>query len=175
MTRFSDSQAGQTEFKGKYEVAGWIKARDLLYKTFDIHGVDFRKSSFGEVNGETHDEYVMFIMLKNEEDAQELGLEDPYALYGVSGQHWRLLQVLKNADEDEFPLEDVTIVEQNTGKGNAALAFADPTSVGEAEEAKASQRGIPGKTGAPSARTPNSGGAKGGTVRTNTAGRQNAR
>lgn len=128
MPRFSETQGAETQFSGHYDVAGWVKARDLRYITFTIDGVDFRTSNW---NGVEAEEYVMFIRFELPSDAENLGFSDADAEYGVSGRHNRILQQLKNMREEDFPVELVTITEVPSRMGNPSMMLADPTSLDE--------------------------------------------
>lgn len=128
MAKFGDTAASTHEFKGgKYKVEGWTRARDLMFLTFNIVGVDFRTRT-SNFSGEEEEEYVMFIEFVNPADAAALGLGDKKGIYGASGVHYRILAQLKDFTEDQFPVEFVSIAETSSGRGNPAYELVDPTS-----------------------------------------------
>ena len=149
MPRFGETQAANTEFRGRYDVAGWVKASQLKYKTFHIDGVDFRTSS---KFGKDEEEYVMMIRFENPEDELDIAIGDGEqsvgSEWGVSGRHYRVMAQLKDLGENDFPVEYVTIVEEDVGKGNPALMLADPTTLnGEAGITTTSQQATSGANG----------------------------
>ena len=163
MPRFGETQAANTQFTGRYDVAGWVKASQLKYKTFHIDGCDFRTSS---KFGKDEEEYVMMIRFENPEDELEIAIGDGEqsvgSEWGVSGRHYRIMAQLRDLGENDFPVEFVTIVEEDVGKGNPALMLADPSTLNP-------------DTGISTTSQPATTGATGGSQRTNTGAQTNAK
>lgn len=128
MTKFGDTKAAEHDFSN-YQIAGWVKVSELQFIVFDIQGVEFRKRA-SHFTGEQQEEYVMFVTFPDPRDVDGLELPDPEAMYGVSGTHYRIMSQLKDMDQDEFPIEGVSIAQNETRAGNSAYELVDPISFG---------------------------------------------
>jgi hypothetical protein len=132
MSKFNETKAVEQP-RGKYDIDGWIKLRDLEGVIFDIVGMDTRPSSFDS----DATEYVMIVKIPGVEDREHLELpepEDGFGVFGVSTTHYRVVRQLKKFKEENFPVEDVTVGSEVIENGTSMLFLADPTTSEETKQ-----------------------------------------